>query len=73
VPVVRNDLTLNAPQIIPLRFIRHLTVFLGYLLYGRNKGKRAAKRLIFELSWRLQGVKAFSSQGWLSRIFPNIE
>lgn len=73
VPVVRNDLTFNAPQIIPLRFIRHVTVFSGYLLFGRNKGKRAAKRLIFELSWRLQGIKAFSSQGWLSRIFPNIE
>jgi spore maturation protein CgeB len=46
---------------------------LGYLFFGRNKGKRAAKRLIFEMSWRLQGARAFSSKGWPSRIFPNIE
>ena len=73
VPLVRTDLTFSARQIIPLHFIRRFTVFSGCLLFGRIRGKRAAKRLIFELSWRLQGIKAFSSKGWPSRIFPNIE
>ena len=73
VPLVCTDLTFSARQIIPLHFIRRLTVFSSYLLFGQIKGKRAAKRLIFELSWRLQGIKAFSSKGWPSRIFPNIE
>ena len=72
-PSVQIDLALSARQSVPLNVIRHLTVFSGYLLFGRNRGKRAAKRLIFELSWRLQGIKAFSSKGWPSRIFPNIE
>jgi spore maturation protein CgeB len=72
-PSVKTDLTLIARQSIPLNFIRYLIVFLGYLFFGRHRGKRAAKRLIFELSWRLQGARAFSSKGWPSRIFPNIE
>jgi len=72
-PLVKTDLTLSSRQSIPLLFIRHLTVFFGYLFFGRIRGKRAAKRLIFELSWRLQGARAFSSKGWPSRVFPNIE
>jgi spore maturation protein CgeB len=73
VSLVHTDLTLRVRQSVSLNVIRYVTVFLGSLLFGRNKGKRAAKRLIFELSWRLQGVRAFSSKGWSSRIFPNIE
>jgi spore maturation protein CgeB len=73
VSLVRTDLTFSERQSAPLNIIRYLTSFLGSLLFGRNKGKRAAKRLIFELSWRLQGVRAFSSKGWSSRIFHNIE
>jgi spore maturation protein CgeB len=71
--LVHTDLTPSVRQSVPLDVIRYLTVFLCCVLFGRNKGKRAAKRLIFELSWRLQGVRAFSSKGWSSRIFPNIE
>jgi spore maturation protein CgeB len=72
-PLVQADWTLSARQSISLKFIRRLTVFWGYVFFGRIRGKRAAKRLIFELSWRLQGARAFSSKGWPSRIFPNIE
>ena len=73
VPLVHTDWTLRARHRLLLSVIRRLIVFLGYLFFGRNKGKRAAKRLIFEMSWRLQGARAFSSKGWPSRIFPNIE
>jgi spore maturation protein CgeB len=72
-PLVETNLTLTAGQSVPLNFVRQVTIFWGYLFFGRNRGKRAAKRLIFELSWRLQGARAFSSKGWPSRIFPNIE
>ena len=73
VPLVNTHSKLSASQSSRLNVIRNLTLFLGHLLFGRNKGKRAAKRLIFELSWRLQGAHAFSSKGWINRIFPNIE
>jgi spore maturation protein CgeB len=71
--LVHTDLTYSVQQSVPLGVIRYLMFFLGSLLFGRSKGRRAAKRLIFELSWRLQGVRAFSAKGWSSRIFPNIE
>ena len=52
-----------------LRLLRILLVFPLSLLFGRQRGARAARRLLFELSWRLAGVKTYSASGWPGRIF----
>jgi spore maturation protein CgeB len=52
-----------------LRLLRILLVFPLSLLFGRQRGARAARRLLFELSWRVAGVKTYSASGWPGRIF----
>jgi spore maturation protein CgeB len=39
------------------------------LLWGRRRGPRAARRLVFELSWRLLGAHTYSAAGWPGRLF----
>ena len=38
-------------------------------LWGRKKGPRAARRLMFEISWRVLGRKTYSVSGWPGRLF----
>jgi spore maturation protein CgeB len=52
-----------------LRFLRALLVPPLSLLFGGQRGPRAARRLLFELSWRMAGAKTFSATGWPGRIF----
>jgi len=39
------------------------------LIWGRERGPRAARRLLFELSWRLFGRRVYSVSGWPGRLF----
>jgi len=39
------------------------------LIWGRRRGPRAARRALFECSWRLAGAKVYSASGWPGRIF----
>jgi spore maturation protein CgeB len=55
----------------PLKFLRTLLIGLGSLLFGQARGRRAARRLIFELSWRLAGQHTFTAAGWPGRMFPH--
>jgi spore maturation protein CgeB len=41
----------------------------GRFLFGVEKGRKAARRLAFELSWRLAGRSTFTSKGWSGRMF----
>ncbi len=54
-----------------LRLLRYLLVAAASLVYGRKRGLRAARRLVFELSWRLAGSATFSAAGWPGRMFPD--
>jgi len=52
-----------------LKLLRNLTVACTSLFWGRQRGPRAARRIVFELSWRLFGSHAYSSAGWPGRMF----
>lgn len=37
--------------------------------FGRTRAPRAARRLVFELSWRCLGEQVYSARGWPGRLF----
>lgn len=55
----------------PLRLLRDVLIWLGILAFGKVKGPRAARRLVYELSWRLAGRHTFTAAGWPGRMFPH--
>ncbi len=52
-----------------LRLVRALLSAPARLLFGRRRGPRAARRLLFELSWRFVGARTYSAAGWPGRAF----
>ncbi len=52
-----------------LRLLRAFLVLPLSLLFGHERGARAARRLLFELSWRIAGAKTYAASGWPGRIF----
>ena len=54
-----------------LRMLRTVLLTIGYLIYGAEKAPRAARRLVFELSWRLMREHTFTATGWPGRMFPH--
>lgn len=38
-------------------------------IWGRPRGTRAARRLLFELSWRIAGAHTYRAAGWPGRLF----
>ncbi len=38
-------------------------------IWGPERGPRAARRILFELSWRLAGARTYSAAGWPGRMF----
>ena len=47
-------------------------IWLCRLMFGPERGPRAARRMLFELSWRLTGRRTFTAAGWPGRFFPHI-
>lgn len=39
------------------------------ILFGPQRGPRAARRVLFELSWRVAGAHTYSAAGWPGRLF----
>jgi spore maturation protein CgeB len=39
------------------------------LVWGPRRGRRAARRLLFELSWRIAGARTYGAAGWPGRMF----
>ncbi|MGJ4950109.1 CgeB family protein [Bradyrhizobium sp. HKCCYLS20291] len=39
------------------------------LMFGRQRGPRAARRFLFECSWRLVGARTYSARGLAGRLF----
>ncbi len=67
------DKALMAHRMTPgLRLLRAVLLAIGKLILGVEKGPRAARRLVFELSWRLMGKRTFTAAGWPGRLFPHI-
>ncbi len=52
-----------------LKLLRAILVGPLALLFGSRRGRRAARRLLFELSWRLAGARTYGVRGWPGRLF----
>jgi spore maturation protein CgeB len=52
-----------------LRIIKYTLLLPCLAVWGRARGPRAARRILFELSWRLAGKKTYSVLGWPGRLF----
>lgn len=55
----------------PLKLLGIVLRSTGGALFGPVRGPRAARRLVFELSWRLAGRHTFTAAGWPGRLFPD--
>lgn len=53
----------------PLRLLRSLLVSICVPFFGRERAPRAARRFVFEISWRLFGEKTYRAGGWPGRMF----
>ncbi|MBW1782940.1 MAG: glycosyltransferase family 1 protein [Deltaproteobacteria bacterium] len=53
-----------------LRVLREMIVMPCALIWGKRRGPRAARRLVFELSWRVSGRRTFTASGLPGRMFP---
>ena len=52
-----------------LRALGALLSWPAILIWGRERGMRAARRMLFELSWRLAGETTYSAAGLPGRVF----
>jgi len=51
------------------KFIKYLILNICVAIWGRKKGPRVARRLVFEISWRIDGARTYSSRGIPGRMF----
>ena len=52
-----------------LRLVGWLLAAPCVLIWGNVRGRRAARRVLFELSWRLAGRHTYTAAGWPGRLF----
>lgn len=52
-----------------MKFFRMLLLIPFVLVWGRKRGPRAARRFLFEISWRTVGKRTYSVSGWPGRLF----
>ena len=55
-----------------LQLLKSLLIFVCSILWGSSRGPRAARRIIFELSWRLAGAQSYSASGLPGRMFYGV-
>lgn len=51
------------------RLVRSVLVFPFRLIWGAERGPRAARRALYELSWRIAGRRTYTAAGWPGRWF----
>jgi spore maturation protein CgeB len=54
---------------IALKLLRKVLEYPCVAVWGKRRGLRAARRILFELSWRLFGQATYTAAGWPGRIF----
>jgi spore maturation protein CgeB len=52
-----------------LRLVKSALLAPCTAVWGPKRGPRAARRFLFEISWRLVGKKTYSAAGWPGRLF----
>jgi len=55
-----------------LCMLKYILLLPCLLIWGRQRGPRAARRFLFELSWRYMGKKTYSASNWPGRIFYKV-
>jgi hypothetical protein len=55
-----------------LRQFKRVLRALCIAIWGADRGTRAARRAIFEFSWRILGERTFQSRGLPGRLFPEV-
>jgi spore maturation protein CgeB len=55
----------------PLRMLRAI-LLTSSAIFGKQRRLKAARRIIFEISWRIFGKNTFTSKGLPGRLFPEI-
>lgn len=55
-----------------LKIFRQLILFLCSILWGIDSSPKAARRILFEFSWRFFGKETFTATGLPGRLFPMI-
>ncbi len=51
------------------KVLRYALLKIGSLLYGRERGARAARRAVYEAYWRFRGARTYSSAGLPGQLF----
>src|SRR5690606_40857 len=51
------------------KFLRAVLVAPCRVLFGPRRGPRAARRLLYEISWRFAGERTYSARGLPGRLF----
>jgi spore maturation protein CgeB len=64
-----HTVALRHRQTVSLRLFRKVLTVPCVWIWGQQRGPRAARRILFELSWRLCGETTYSAAGWPGRIF----
>lgn len=54
---------------VGLRILKWVLVNIFTPIWGPRRGRRAARRLVYELSWRLVGRHTYTAAGWPGRMF----
>ncbi len=52
-----------------LKMLGRFLTFPCKAIWGPRRGPRAARRLLFEASWRVTGKRTYSASGWPGRLF----
>lgn len=52
-----------------LYFLKFFLLLPCVLIWGKQRGSRAARRFLFEFSWRYLGKRTYSATNWAGRIF----
>jgi spore maturation protein CgeB len=52
-----------------LKILRNALLIPCVFIWGKEKGARAARRILYECSWRIAGGKTYSAQGLPGRLF----
>jgi len=52
-----------------LKLVKSVLLIPCLVIWGRKRGPRAARRFLFEMSWRIVGRKTYSVSGWPGRLF----
>ena len=54
-----------------LKFLKNILIRIGIFLFGKKKGKRFARRLAYEFSWRVFKENTYKAKSMVGRMFYN--